>query len=343
LFTLGDTDEKRSLANESKETSVNRLKTLDQPKDSDTGANPEELDNDEMEGNDAELYEHVRDGEKSDNVTIDNATKEQAEKQRGAEWEKSEETPKLEDADENEDELKMDTTEEIEEEKRDQNTETRVTDKSKRKGEVKLDKEADKDSDMEIDIEGEKALTLGAARPATSTIETRLDLLEQWKADKAAAMAAETRREVLPFNEVHMTSAEESAALAQWHDLDGKTLHLAQELCEQLRLVLEPTQAARLKGDYKTGKRLNMRKVIPYIASGFRKDKIWLRRTQPSKREYQILLALDDSASMSDNQSKQVRFLWIPTPDSRSAPSDKAYAPVCFIFQRFTDIPIRAE
>jgi len=85
-------------------------------------------------------------------------------------------------------------------------------------------------------------------------------------------------------------------------------LHLAQELCEQLRLILEPTQAARLKGDYKTGKRLNMRKVIPYIASGFRKDKIWLRRTQPSKREYQILLALDDSASMSDNQSKQMAF-----------------------------------
>ena len=30
-----------------------------------------------------------------------------------------------------------------------------------------------------------------------------------------------------------------------------------------------------------------MRKVIPYIASGYRKDKIWLRRTKPSKRQYQ--------------------------------------------------------
>lgn len=60
------------------------------------------------------------------------------------------------------------------------------------------------------------------------------------------------------------------------------------------------------RGDYRTGKRLNMRKVIPYIASQFRKDKIWLRRTKPSKRDYQICLAVDDSSSMVDNHSKQV-------------------------------------
>ena len=53
-------------------------------------------------------------------------------------------------------------------------------------------------------------------------------------------------------------------------------------------------------------KRLNMRKIIPYIASQFRKDKIWLRRTKPSKRLYQVLLAVDDSSSMADNHSKQV-------------------------------------
>ena len=32
-----------------------------------------------------------------------------------------------------------------------------------------------------------------------------------------------------------------------------------------------------------------LRKVIPYIASGFRKDKIWLRRTKPSQRQYQVM------------------------------------------------------
>ena len=62
------------------------------------------------------------------------------------------------------------------------------------------------------------------------------------------------------------------------------------------------------RGDYRTGKRLNMRKVIAYIASQFRKDSIWLRRTEPNKREYQISIAVDDSSSMIDNHSKQLAF-----------------------------------
>uniref|UniRef100_A0A671LK54 Midasin n=1 Tax=Sinocyclocheilus anshuiensis TaxID=1608454 RepID=A0A671LK54_9TELE len=101
---------------------------------------------------------------------------------------------------------------------------------------------------------------------------------------------------------------QESAAAALWHQYQALTSPLSQQLCEQLRLVLEPTQAAKLRGDFRTGKRLNMRKVIPYIASQFRKDKIWLRRTKPSKRNYQICLAVDDSSSMVDNHSKQLAF-----------------------------------
>jgi midasin len=47
-----------------------------------------------------------------------------------------------------------------------------------------------------------------------------------------------------------------------------------------------------------------MRKIIPYIASQFRKDKIWLRRTKPAQRDYKITIAIDDSKSMDHNQSK---------------------------------------
>ncbi|XP_070589310.1 midasin [Erythrolamprus reginae] len=100
----------------------------------------------------------------------------------------------------------------------------------------------------------------------------------------------------------------DAEAEEMWQRYRLLTEPLSQQLCEQLRLILEPTQAAKLKGDYRTGKRLNMRKVIPYIASQFRKDKIWLRRTKPSKRQYQICLALDDSASMVDNHSKQLAY-----------------------------------
>ncbi|NXY90027.1 MDN1 protein, partial [Alcedo cyanopectus] len=104
------------------------------------------------------------------------------------------------------------------------------------------------------------------------------------------------------------TPEEEKEAAELWQRYLVLTAPLSQQLCEQLRLILEPTQAAKLKGDYRTGKRLNMRKVIPYIASQFRKDKIWLRRTKPSKRQYQICLAIDDSSSMIDNHSKQLAY-----------------------------------
>lgn len=52
------------------------------------------------------------------------------------------------------------------------------------------------------------------------------------------------------------------------------------------------------RGDYKTGKKLNLKKIIPFIASNYRKDKIWLRRTEPSQRNYLVMLALDDTKSM---------------------------------------------
>jgi len=92
----------------------------------------------------------------------------------------------------------------------------------------------------------------------------------------------------------------ETAAQALWRELEAETVMHATALCEQLRLILEPTLRGRLQGDYKTGKRISMKKVIPFIASNYRKDKIWLRRTKASKREYQILVGFDNSRSMSE-------------------------------------------
>ncbi|KAI7735795.1 hypothetical protein M8C21_000557, partial [Ambrosia artemisiifolia] len=56
------------------------------------------------------------------------------------------------------------------------------------------------------------------------------------------------------------------SATALWRKYELQTTRLSQELAEQLRLVMEPTLASKLQGDYKTGKRINMKKVIPYIA-----------------------------------------------------------------------------
>ncbi|XP_045787692.1 midasin-like [Trifolium pratense] len=90
-------------------------------------------------------------------------------------------------------------------------------------------------------------------------------------------------------------------ATALWRRFELSTTKLSQELAEQLRLVLEPTVASKLQGYYKTGRRIHMKKVIQFIASYFRMDLIWLRRTRPNKRDYQVVIAVDDSRSMSES------------------------------------------
>lgn len=94
-------------------------------------------------------------------------------------------------------------------------------------------------------------------------------------------------------------SADDARAIWLKHETATHTLSLA--LTEHLRLILAPTKATRLRGDFRTGKRLNMKRIIPYIASQYRRDKIWMRRSVPSKRAYQIMLCVDDSKSMGES------------------------------------------
>ncbi|XP_056422084.1 midasin [Hyla sarda] len=148
-------------------------------------------------------------------------------------------------------------------------------------------------------------------RNRDSTIHTVWDLLRVEPVQQSPQNLDDLRKELEKQLEAWYTHGdveEEKTAAEMWQSYLLLTAPLSQQLCEQLRLILEPTKASKLKGDYRTGKRLNMRKVIPYIASQFRKDKIWLRRTKPSKREYQICLAIDDSSSMVDNHSKQLAY-----------------------------------
>ena len=92
-----------------------------------------------------------------------------------------------------------------------------------------------------------------------------------------------------------------SDAIHLWTYYSTLTHSLSLTLAEQLRLVLAPTLATKMRGDFRTGKRLNIKRVIPYIASSYKRDKIWMRRSVPQKRAYQILLAVDDSKSMSES------------------------------------------
>jgi len=100
-----------------------------------------------------------------------------------------------------------------------------------------------------------------------------------------------------------------SADAAQlWNHCSHVTHQYSLLLTEQLRLILHPTTATKLRGDFRTGKRLNLKRIIPYIASGYKRDKIWMRRSVPSKRDYQIMIAVDDSKSMSESGADLLAF-----------------------------------
>lgn len=109
-----------------------------------------------------------------------------------------------------------------------------------------------------------------------------------------------------PISEASARSGEEAQRL--WSHYESVTRDLALALTEQLRLILAPTLATKMRGDFRTGKRLNIKRIIPYIASQYKRDKIWMRRSIPSKRNYQIMLAVDDSKSMHQSGSGQLAF-----------------------------------
>eukprot|EP00096_Caligus_rogercresseyi_P012592 TRINITY_DN5324_c0_g1_i1.p2 TRINITY_DN5324_c0_g1~~TRINITY_DN5324_c0_g1_i1.p2 ORF type:complete len:760 (-),score=302.92 TRINITY_DN5324_c0_g1_i1:3921-6047(-) len=183
-------------------------------------------------------------------------------------------------------------------------------------GKEKEEDKEEEDNKMDVDdvanpmpkIEDENLLpTHGAERPNDSFFSSGQPL-----AVGAANMPASTS--LIPVTSEPLRPISFSSQSAkEWSETLGETSSLSQNLISKLRLLFEPTKANRLKGDYKAGKRLNMRKIIPYIASHFRKDKIWLKRTKVSKRDYHILFALDDSQSMSDNDASKMAIQALAT------------------------------
>ena len=56
-----------------------------------------------------------------------------------------------------------------------------------------------------------------------------------------------------------------------------------------------------------------MRKIVAFVASNFRKDKIWLHRTRPSRRECEVVVAVDNSSSMADAGVRRMAFMAVAT------------------------------
>ncbi|KYN19484.1 Midasin [Trachymyrmex cornetzi] len=296
---LSESNEDRSLLDRFEST----LKKLKTTYTQDEVSTDEKDDTSNADGNKAEMAQHIKDSEKFDDYTLDAATEDQVKQQA---------------SNMDEEEKKDDTIDvEMHEDKENDVTHDKINEHKPEKISEIADNQSKKDSDgkrnMEnnqiettVELEGETAETMKVERGKESTFHTMEWNIEEndLSSDYVERKRFEMERMLDEWTQVPSTEE----ATAAWNCLCSVTDAAARDLSEKLRLVLEPTQASRLKGDYKTGKRINMRKIIPYIASQFRKDKIWLRRTKPSKRDYQIVLALDDSSSMADNHSKELAF-----------------------------------
>nr|CAB3263714.1 midasin [Phallusia mammillata] len=299
---LGKSDSKRSLA-DAKEQQVKRVRTVDAADEKETA--------NKKENTEAEMYKHIVDDKNGyDQQALDAATDQQMEEQKPktneqAQDETEEDVEPKRNTKDLQDTIAMDTNE----------GETATTESMARENDTMLDvpnipqtenvEEAQDNKQRDEDELIQRSL-------AMSSIHTNL---EHWTpCEQFTSFTPEEIQEIRKLMEEQLRDKETVDSLNQkdserlWQQYLSLTQPLAQQLSEQLRLILEPTQAAKLKGDYRSGRRLNMRKVIPYIASGFRKDKIWLRRSKPSKRAYQVMLAMDDSSSMADNHTKQLAF-----------------------------------
>ncbi|XP_077160450.1 midasin isoform X2 [Paroedura picta] len=298
----GQVDNERSVGDHSQHIHK-RLRMAESSSEAEQNLNPPKQNVEE-----ADAFEHIKQGTESyDAQTYDVANEEQ--QKLATPLSENDKEPISEDAameadTQNPEDLSIVETEKL-------NPEAKMSGVSK-SGSKETELEAE-DLNSEGDKECGTEKPLSEVRPdrnKDSTIHTAHQFLVNTKTKHIVKNPEELRQELEKQLEIWQTgnADEEKAAAEMWQRYLLLTAALSQQLCEQLRLILEPTQAAKLKGDYRTGKRLNMRKVIPYIASQFRKDKIWLRRTKPSKRQYQICLALDDSASMLDNHSKQLAY-----------------------------------
>ncbi|XP_067631338.1 midasin isoform X2 [Eurosta solidaginis] len=301
----GKTNEERTLG-EAEMNKLKQLKTIDKVKEQQQQSDDAKDEEDDDKKTDAEEFQHVKDPKKSDITTLDNATEEQSKKIQHQEDEQNDEEQQNAENDEmenNEDESHK--TDEDAEDPQEMSAE-------------KFDKRSDKPSKTdrskertntkeEMEVEGEIVTTMTAERSDDTSAHCNKEILLE-NVTRSEELSTAEQLEMRRLYQQQLTANKTTLPVHKdyetWQTISNRMAQNAREFCEQLRLILEPTKCTRLKGDYRTGRRINMKKIIPYIASQFRKDKIWLRRTKAAQRDYKITIAIDDSKSMHHNNSK---------------------------------------
>lgn len=93
-------------------------------------------------------------------------------------------------------------------------------------------------------------------------------------------------------------SVQETDPVAYYKEIKHIT---SPELTKQLSVVLEENERGAYEGDYTSGRRLNMKRIVSYVASDGQKNRIWMRKTKKQGREYLIRIFVDNSGSIKNN------------------------------------------
>ncbi|CAI2366578.1 unnamed protein product [Moneuplotes crassus] len=178
-----------------------------------------------------------------------------------------------------------------------------LDDKNKKKEEEKKQKEETEKTDQPDDPHENADHNDDAQMEDDSEEEEQIQLeKEEYKLDESSLDVLQLKKDMIQRYESWRKDKDQvSSSYELLNNFKKKTNHLSISLCEQMRIILEPTEKSRLRGDYKSGKRINIKKIIPFIASNYRNDKIWLRREMPFNRDYRVMIAIDDSLSMKNN------------------------------------------
>ena len=108
------------------------------------------------------------------------------------------------------------------------------------------------DGENDDDGEDDAAADSGVIIGTNEVMEVDEDLSQAFDADSAHLQVAKRSEN---------GGRSEDDVLREWQAYSMEAAVASRELCEALRLILEPTLASKMHGDFKTGKRINMRKV----------------------------------------------------------------------------------
>jgi midasin len=143
--------------------------------------------------------------------------------------------------------------------------------------------------------DGEDAV--GDERGAGGEREVSVEGTESVKEDAfyegEVRQAVEDRVRKAPFAQRRLTDP-----VQYYEEIRG---NINPELTREMSVVLEENEKSRYQGEYKTGRRLNMKRIVGYLASEGERNRIWMRRTKPSGRKYNLRIFVDDSGSIKNS------------------------------------------